>query len=57
MKFKWFITGWLAHSVFSAAFEWVRIEHARREFEREVKAAGKRIGDELRGYREGMSRG
>jgi hypothetical protein len=52
MKVKWFVAGWLGHSVAMYVAERIRAHREWLTFEREIRREGKRMGEQIAGYRD-----
>lgn len=54
MKFRYFLLGWFVHSVAATITESVRLHREGVIFKRELRLAGKRLADQIAGYRDAM---
>lgn len=55
-EWKWFILGWLGHSVTAHATERIRAHYEWKQFVSEVQREGKRLTDQIKGARDAQER-
>lgn len=53
MRIKWFIAGWLGHSIGAYIVERIRLHREWLAFEDDLRREGKRMSEQIAGYRHG----